>query len=183
MTTLLSSFATILWAHLTPADLTLLNPRARRAAVDPPLLEAWLGSDLSKIVADARIAVVGCGHLGRDVARCLLLSGACAGTRGRMVFIDHGGLESSSGGECCQNQGGFQVIAYSGVLWSRISFIIRKSKLYAIAVVKRGVASERTMRVTEKAVSWEEIRDIFQVAAETAGIYATMRRNDPGNCA
>ncbi|CAM9606563.1 unnamed protein product, partial [Hapterophycus canaliculatus] len=67
--------------------------------VDPPLLEAWLGSDLNNIVAGARVAVIGCGHLGRDVARCLLLSGACTGPRGRMVFIDHGGFTSSSGGK------------------------------------------------------------------------------------
>lgn len=35
-----------------------------------------------------RTGVVGCNRLGREVARCLALSGACSGTRGRMAFID-----------------------------------------------------------------------------------------------
>lgn len=63
---------------------------AQCLAVDPLPLEAWVGVDLSDIVAGACVAVIGCGRLGRDFVRCLLLTGACTGPRGRMVFIDHG---------------------------------------------------------------------------------------------
>ncbi|CAM9422327.1 unnamed protein product [Ectocarpus sp. 12 AP-2014] len=63
---------------------------AKAIATDPLPLQAWLGTDLSNKFASARIAVIGCGRLGRDVARCLLHTGACTNPRGRMVFIDHG---------------------------------------------------------------------------------------------
>lgn len=65
-------------------------PFARKTTVDTPSLEAWLGPDVCENVAGARVAVIGCGRLGRDVVRCLLLTGACTEPRGRMVFIDHG---------------------------------------------------------------------------------------------
>eukprot|EP00903_Cladosiphon_okamuranus_P010786 g10192.t1 len=41
----------------------------KRIVVDTPSLEAWLGPDLCESVASARIAVIGCGRLGRDVVR------------------------------------------------------------------------------------------------------------------
>ncbi|CAN0255593.1 unnamed protein product [Ectocarpus sp. 4 AP-2014] len=63
---------------------------AKAIATDPLPLQAWLGTDLSNKFASARIAMIGCGRLGRDVARCLLHTGACTNPRGRMVFIDHG---------------------------------------------------------------------------------------------
>ncbi|CAM9875727.1 unnamed protein product [Ectocarpus fasciculatus] len=65
------------------------HTRADAASTDPLPLKAWLGTDLSNKFASARIAVIGCGRLGRDVARCLLHTGACTNPRGRMVFIDH----------------------------------------------------------------------------------------------
>lgn len=66
------------------------TPLARETAVDASSLEAWLGPDVCENVASARVAVIGCGRLGRDVVRCLLLTGACTEPRGRMVLIDHG---------------------------------------------------------------------------------------------
>ncbi|CAN0405806.1 unnamed protein product, partial [Ectocarpus sp. 12 AP-2014] len=48
---------------------------AKAIATDPLPLQAWLGTDLSNKFASARIAVIGCGRLGRDVARCLLHTG------------------------------------------------------------------------------------------------------------
>lgn len=58
--------------------------------VDPPPLEAWPGKVESANLEGARLALIGCGRLGRDIARCLVLTGACAGSRGRLVLIDHG---------------------------------------------------------------------------------------------
>lgn len=74
---------------LKSAQTAILIP-VRSITVDTPSLEAWLGSDAYELVAGARVAVIGCGRLGRDVVRCLLLTGACTEPRGRMVFIDHG---------------------------------------------------------------------------------------------
>ncbi|CAB1111090.1 unnamed protein product [Ectocarpus sp. CCAP 1310/34] len=69
---------------------TLAWETTSNGSTDPLPVQAWLGTDLNNKFASARIAVIGCGRLGRDVARCLLHTGACTNPRGRMVFIDHG---------------------------------------------------------------------------------------------
>lgn len=76
--------------HSQLGAIDVSSPLARQTAVGTPSLEAWLDPDVWEIIASARVAVIGCGRLGRDLVRCLLLTGACTEPRGRMVLIDHG---------------------------------------------------------------------------------------------
>lgn len=58
--------------------------------LDAGALKAWLSPVTGHKIQDARVAIIGCNRLGREVARCLANSGVCSGPSGRVIFIDGG---------------------------------------------------------------------------------------------